>query len=154
MRGPEVGAVRIRDLMRADEAAWRHLWAGYLSFYEATLSQETTDLTWERVAGDDPAFGGLVAEDTDGAIVGIANYILHPSTWGTMPFCLLNDLYVSPAARGKGAGRALIDALIARGRESGWARVYWVTKENNATARILYDSYGPADGFVRYTVKL
>ncbi|MGN6484811.1 MAG: GNAT family N-acetyltransferase [Thermomicrobiales bacterium] len=152
----EPAAVTIRDLGREDETAWRDLWAGYLRFYEASLPQETTDLTWERVVGDDPAFGGLVAVDgnADGAILGIANYILHPSTWGTTPFCLLNDLYVSPAARGKGAGRALIDALIARGREQGWARVYWVTKESNATARVLYDSYGPADGFIRYTVKL
>ena len=146
--------VTIRDLRAEDEAAWRQHWADYLTFYEATLPQETTDLTWQRVAGDDPAFGGLVAVAGDGEIVGIANYILHPSTWGTTPFCLLNDLYVSPAARGKGAGRALIDALIARGQELDWARVYWVTKESNATARILYDSYGPADGFIRYTVKL
>lgn len=150
----ESGAVTIRDLTREDEVAWRDLWAGYLTFYEASLPQETTDLTWERVVGDDPAFGGLVAVDVDGAVLGIANFILHPSTWGTTPFCLLNDLYVAPAARGKGAGRALIDALIARGREQEWARVYWVTKEANATARILYDAYGPADGFIRYTVKL
>jgi GNAT superfamily N-acetyltransferase len=149
-----MSGVVIRDLTRRDEPDWRELWAGYLTFYEATLPQETTDLTWERVVGDDPAFGGLVAIDDDGVIVGIANYILHPSTWGTTPFCLLNDLYVSQAARGKGAGRALIDALIARGKGEGWARVYWVTKENNATARVLYDTYSPADGFIRYTVKL
>lgn len=150
----ETKAVTIRDLNPDDEAAWRELWADYLTFYEARLPQETTDLTWQRVAGDDPAFGGLVAVDGKGAILGIANYILHPSTWGTTPFCLLNDLFVSPQARGNGAGRALIDALVARGKEQDWARVYWVTKETNATARILYDTYGSADGFIRYTVKL
>jgi GNAT superfamily N-acetyltransferase len=150
------GAVTVRDVGRADEAAWRELWAGYLAFYEATLPPETTDRTWERLVGDDPAFHGLVAVDggPDGTVVGIANAILHPSSWSEAPFCLLNDLYVSPAARGRGAGRALIDALIARGRERGWARVSWVTKETNATARVLYDTYGPADGFIRYTVKL
>ena len=151
-RSPDV---RIRDIEPADEAVWRELWGNYLTFYEATLPQSTTDLTWTRISGDDPAFGSLVAVDTiSGEIVGITNFILHPSSWSETPFCLLNDLFVSPEARGKGAGRALIQHLIERARTEGWARVYWVTKESNATARTLYDSFSPADGFIRYTVKV
>ena len=36
--------------------------------------------------------------------------------------------------------------------EQGWSRVYWVTKEDNARARRLYDRFAPADGFIRYSV--
>jgi len=105
--------------------------------------------------GEDQAFGGLVAEDTaTGSIFGIANFILHPSTWSETPFCLLNDLHVSSAARGRGAGRALVQYLIELARIEGWARVYWVTKKDNATARTLYDSFAPADGFIRYSIKI
>lgn len=146
-------SIRIRPIEATDEAAWRDLWAGYLTFYEAALPESTTDATWSRIIGDDDAFGGLVAEhEATGAILGIANFILHPSTWSESSFCLLNDLFVSPQARGLGAGRALIQHLIALGKSKGWARVYWVTKEDNAVARTLYDSFAPADGFIRYNI--
>lgn len=146
-------SIRIRPIEATDEAAWRDLWAGYLTFYVAALPESTTDTAWSRIVGDDEAFGGLVAEhEATGAVVGIANFILHPSTWSEQSFCLLNDLFVSPEARGLGAGRALIQHLIALGKAEGWARVYWLTREDNAVARTLYDSFAPADGFIRYNV--
>jgi GNAT superfamily N-acetyltransferase len=146
-------AVVIRPMEVADETVWRTLWSGYLDFYESTLPQSTTDFTWQRIIGDDPAFGALVAE-RDGTVIGFANYVLHPITWAELPVCLLHDLFVLPEARGAGAGRKLIAALIDLARSQRWARVYWVTKESNTTARMLYDSFAPADGFIRYTVKV
>jgi ribosomal protein S18 acetylase RimI-like enzyme len=89
-----------------------------------------------------------------GATVGLANYVLHPYTWGPAQVCYLEDLYVAPEARGAGVGRRLIEHLVEEGRQRGWARVYWHTREDNADARRLYDRFGPADGFVRYTVPL
>ena len=145
--------IRIRPVTSADETAWRTLWAGYLEFYESSLPQSTTDATWLKICGNDPAFGCLVAE-RNGDVIGIANYVLHPITWAEFPVCLLHDLYVSPAARGFGAGRKLIDALIDLAKSERWARVYWLTKESNAAARMLYDTFAPTDGFIRYTVKL
>lgn len=145
--------VEIRPIEASDEPEWRRLWAGYLDFYESTLPQATTDATWTRIIGNDSAFGGLVAE-YQGQVLGIANYVLHPFTWSELPACLLHDLYVVPEARGRGAGRRMIEYLIEKATADDWARVYWVTKENNATARVLYDRFGPADGFIRYTVKV
>lgn len=148
-------AVRIRPVTPADEMSWRELWAAYLAFYEAALPQATTDSAWDRIVGADTAVGGIVAEDiATETILGIANYVLHPFTWSEHPACLLHDLYVTPEARGRGTGRALIQHLIDRARKDGWARVYWVTREDNATARTLYDRFAPADGFIRYTVKI
>ena len=45
--------------------------------------------------------------------------------------------------RGCGAGRALIEALVARARRERWYRVYWMTKAGNQTARKLYDRITP-----------
>jgi len=86
--------------------------------------------------------------------VGFANFVLHPFTWSELPACLLEDLYVAPAARGRGIGRLLIEHLVERARSEGWARVYWHTRAGNTTARRLYDRFCPADGFVRYTIAL
>lgn len=147
------GDLVIRDATPADEERWRELWAGYLTFYEATLSDDVTSATWSRILDPDVPVDALVAE-RGGQVAGFAVYVVHPIPWSAEPACLLHDLFVDPATRSGGAGRALIDALIARARAEGWARVYWVTKHDNERARLLYDQYGPADGFIRYTVKL
>jgi len=145
--------VTVREVVPEDEAAWRELWAEYLAFYEATLPEAVTELTWARILAPDPAFQAVVAE-TDGAVVGFANVVLHDFTWSDRPAGLLHDLYVRPEIRGTGVGRALIQHVIDQGRREGWNRVYWLTKEDNAVARRLYDTFEPADGFVRYRIGL
>jgi GNAT superfamily N-acetyltransferase len=64
--------------------------------------------------------------------------------------CYLQDLFTTPAARGQGVGRALIEAVYAKAREAGSPRVYWHTHETNATARRLYDEIAEMSGFLVY----
>lgn len=141
--------IDIRPLGAGDRAAWEPLWAGYLSFYGATVAPETTDATWGRLL--DPAEPmhvlGAFAEDT---LVGIVHYIFHRSTWTVGDYCYLQDLFTAEAARGRGAGRALIEAVYARARDAGAGRVYWLTQEGNATARALYDTLADRPGFIQY----
>jgi GNAT superfamily N-acetyltransferase len=54
----------------------------------------------------------------------------------------MNDLFVAESARGKGAGRALIEAAAAAGRERGASQLEWATAPDNLTAQRLYDSTG------------
>ena len=56
------------------------------------------------------------------------------------------------AARAVGA--KLIEAVAAIARERGCARLYWTTKEDNATARSLYDRIARFNGFIRYDYAL
>ena len=66
--------------------------------------------------------------------------------------CYLQDLFTAPEARGQGAGRALIAAVIDWARDRGCVRVYWNTQASNATARRLYDQVAENKGFIRYQV--
>jgi len=60
---------------------------------------------------------------------------------------------VTPSARGRGIGGALIEWLRNAMRAEGWARLYWHTREDNAHARKLYDRFAEADDFVRYVIR-
>ena len=143
----------IRDAEPGDEAAWRSLWSQYLAFYDVTLTPEVTAATWARLM--DPASPmKMRLAVVDGVPVGFAIHLHHPSTWVAGEDCYLEDLFLAPAARGKGLGRALIDDLIALARARGWHRLYWHTDEGNATARKLYNSYVQTDGHVRYRLRL
>jgi len=147
-----VPATAIRDALPADEAAWRRLWAGYLDFYGTELPEEVTAATWRRILDRaSPVFARLT--ERDGAVVGFSLSVLHEGTWTVAPICYLEDLFVAPEARGTGAGRALIEDLIALARARGWARLYWHTRADNP-ARRLYDGFTPADGYVRYRLHL
>ncbi len=143
----------IRTVRADDETVWRELWAGYLAFYETTLPDVVTDTTWARIISTDETFQAIVAE-LEGAVIGFANVVLHDFTWSDHPAGLLHDLFVQPEIRGSGAGLALIRHVIDQGKREGWNRVYWMTKEDNDVARRLYDTFAPADGFVRYRVGL
>jgi GNAT superfamily N-acetyltransferase len=135
----------------ADEPVWRVLWDGYCEFYETVVPPDVTAETWRRLLEPGGPVEGLVAE-RDGEVVGFVNCVIHPSTWATAESCYLEDLFVSPAARGTGAGRALIEAVVERARSRGLEKVYWHTREDNSRARALYDTFTKADDFVRYVV--
>lgn len=143
----------IRDIAPADEAAWRALWAAYCRFYKADVPEAVTANTWAMIMDPAPSVRALVAE-AGGAVVGFATYVVHPYTWSTKQACYLEDLFVSEALRGRGIGRALIQALVDRAPAEGWGRIYWNTQEDNVAARALYDRFTPRDAFVRYLVAI
>ncbi|HEY4370824.1 MAG TPA: GNAT family N-acetyltransferase [Burkholderiales bacterium] len=145
--------MQIRKIEAGDEADWRRLWAGYCSFYEADLSSDVTARTWRRLLDPAAPVHAIVAVADDGALIGLANYVIHENTWELKPVCYLEDLFVDPAARAQGTGRALIGWLKAAMQSEGWSRLYWMTRENNYRARGLYDKFTPRDAFVRYVIK-
>lgn len=144
--------VIVRAVEPGDSAAWREMWRGYNTFYGVTLPENVSETTWKRILDPASMVNALLATDAAGNALGFANYVLHPYTWGEGQICYLEDLFVRPEARGQGAGRALIEALIQLSQERGWDRLYWVTHEDNTTARKLYDSFGKADDYVRYVL--
>lgn len=144
---------RIRAVAAEDWAGWLPLWRGYVAFYGATVPDAVTEATWRRLLDPAVPLLGHVAE-RGGAVVGFSTAVLHEGTWTTAPTCYLEDLFVDPALRGGGVGRALIQNLIDLGRSRGWSRLYWHTQAGNATARRLYDSFVQADDFVRYRLAL
>ncbi len=147
-------AVTIRAAEARDEMAWRELWSDYCAFYEVVVPEAATAETWRRILDATSPVKALVAEETDGTLLGFANYVLHPHTWTEKTLCYLEDLFVAREARGKSIGYALIERLVAMGRENNWDRVYWHTNAENATARRLYDRFTPADDTVRYVIRL
>lgn len=145
--------MKIRDTTPDDHAAWLALWQGFLTFYETDLDPAITDYTWTRLIDPANPMKMRLAE-ADARLVGFAIHQHHPSTWVLGDDCYLEDLYVAPDQRGKGIGRALMEDLQQMAKSNGWNRLYWHTNHDNTAARRLYDSFTPADGFIRYRFAL
>jgi GNAT superfamily N-acetyltransferase len=140
----------IRAVAEADFAPWEQLWQAYLRFYRAEVSDAVTAATFRRLCDQTDGMIGLVATDQDGALVGLAHLVFHPSTWSTDQYCYLEDLFVNPSARGTGTARELLDAVFAEAERRGAARTYWETQEFNGPARSLYDQVAHRTSFVIY----
>lgn len=139
----------IRPVGPGERAAWEPLWKGYQTFYKVALAEDTNAVTWARLHdADEPMF--VLGAYVDGKLSGIVHYLFHRSTWTPGNYCYLQDLYVAEEARGRGLGRALIEAVYQAAREKGASRVYWLTHETNAQARALYDTLADRPGFIQY----
>lgn len=139
----------IRTIRAADHHQWDILWRGYLDFYGTTIPGAVTELTWQRLLDPEAPIQGFCAEE-DGKLLGIVHYLFHPVTWAAGPRCYLEDLFTAPEARGKGVGRALIEAVYAAADARGADQVYWLTQDSNATARRLYDQVAKVTPFIKY----
>jgi GNAT superfamily N-acetyltransferase len=140
----------IRPLETADWEGWSALWAGYLEFYRADLPAETSRATFERLCESGDDLFGLLALDEDGSALGLANCVVHATTWSRQPKCYLEDLFVSPAARGSDLGQALLRAVKQAATDRDAPDVYWHTQQYNGRARSLYDVVGRPTSFVVY----
>jgi len=102
--------------------------------------------------GEPRAFFGQVAVLPDGRIVGYALYHFTWSSFRTNPRMWLEDLFVEEAARGSGAGEALMRAFAADALAQGCHRVDWHVLEWNP-ARGFYERLGARradDGMLQY----
>jgi GNAT superfamily N-acetyltransferase len=91
--------------------------------------------------GDTPRFTAIIAE-VDAAPAGFALYFTTYSTWRGHHGLRLEDLYVTPAMRGKGIGRALLAHLARTAVEQGCPRLEWDVLEWNAPAIAVYERVG------------
>lgn len=145
-------AVAIRRIHAGDEAQWRSLWAKYLAYYESSVSESVFCETFRRLLSEDSGeFRGLVAQSEDGNLVGIVHYLFHRHCWRIENVTYLQDLFVDPAVRGGGVGRALMEAVYEAADAAGAPSVYWLTEEFNSTARKLYNRVGKATPFIKYS---
>jgi len=145
---PAVRPARVADCARILELIMD------LAVYERAGHEVKTTEDQLRTAlfGPHPAAYALVAEPGRGTVVGFALYFLSFSTWQGVHGIYLEDLYVSPAHRGTGLGKALLQSLAAIAVSRGYARFEWSVLDWNAPSIEFYALMGavPMDGWTVY----
>lgn len=141
--------LQIRPITADDHAAWLPLWQAYQHFYQAEIPAETSAVTWQRFLDPaEPVHAALAWRD--GQAIGLVHWIFHRSCWTVGDYCYLQDLYVAESIRGGGVGRALIEQVYVAAQAAGANRVHWLTQEDNAQARLLYERIASRSGFIQY----
>jgi GNAT superfamily N-acetyltransferase len=136
------GGFRIRRATRRDVPTILALIRG-LADYEK-LSHEV-EATAERLRhhgfGPRRYFETLLCE-REGEAIGFALYFYTYSTFLARPTLYLEDLFVRPDERGRGAGRALLGALATLARERGCGRMEWAVLDWNTPSIKFYEALG------------
>jgi ribosomal protein S18 acetylase RimI-like enzyme len=135
----------IQRVAEADLPQLLPLMRGYCDFYRTAPSDEAL-LVLSRALIEDPQREGvqLIARDTagNGEGFGFATVFWTWSTTRAVRIAVMNDLFVAPGARRRGAGEALIDACLEVAREGAAALLQWQTAPDNRIAQALYDRVG------------
>ena len=130
---------------RPDEAGLVLSFVRELAEYEKLLHEVKVDAAGIAAAlfGPHPRAFCDIAE-ADGAPIGFALWFYNFSTFEGAFGIYLEDLFVVPEARGRGAGVALMRRLAQRCRDEGLARLEWAVLDWNAPSIAFYDRLGAA----------
>jgi GNAT superfamily N-acetyltransferase len=121
-----------------------------LAEYEKAAEQAiATEADFTRdLFGESPRVHALVVEES-GEVIAYAFYFLNYSTWLGRHGIYLEDLYVRPAHRGRGHGKALLIRLAQECVEKGYGRLDWSVLDWNTPSRDFYASLG-AEGLTEW----
>ncbi|PIA68811.1 GNAT family N-acetyltransferase [Pseudomonas sediminis] len=114
-----------------------------LAIYEKAEHEVKTDAAGicNSLFAEDSTAHGLICEN-DGQPIGYAVYFFNYSTWLGKHGLYLEDLYISPEARGLGAGKALLRHLAQLAVARGCGRFEWSVLDWNTPAIDFYESFG------------
>lgn len=144
---PPSSSVTVRPAAPADAAIIAEL-ANALDAEHGGVLPFTPEIVLRDAFGERPHFAVLLAE-TEAGVIGYALFTNTYNSYRAAPGLWLMDLYITPAGRGLGVGKALMAALgreaMARGAESLWLPV----AETNARAIRFYEGLGSFDDHMK-----
>jgi len=138
-------ALRIRTITAADAEAVVRLWSDFAQYLRELGDTDEQNFGVEAYLrdgfGPDPVFTGIIAE-RDGDAIGYLLYHFGYDSDRAMRFLYVVDLWVDPAARRGGVGRALMAEAAARCRAKGGGELSWAVFTPNRLAAAFYERLG------------
>ena len=146
--------LEICDIQQKHYEVWIELYHKYAEYYQVDIPKDNFDLTWKWLTSENYPFWGILA-NVDSKIVGFAHFRSLPSPLDSCEVGFLDDLFVLQEYRGKKIGYSLIEKVHQIGKSKNWPYINWITKDDNYTARTLYDKISTKTdwNFYELTVK-
>jgi ribosomal protein S18 acetylase RimI-like enzyme len=139
------GPLHIRTIKAADAEPVVRMWSDFARYLRELGDTDEQNFGVEAFLrdgfGPDPAFSGIIAE-RDGGAVGYLLYHFGYDSDQAMRVAYIVDLWVDPAARRGGVGRALMGEAAARCRAKGGRTLIWSVFTPNKLAAAFYEGLG------------
>ncbi len=144
----------ISPLKPSDRSQWELLYKAYADFYRVSMNDEILDTVWSWIFDDTQPFFSLIAKNNAGNGIAIMHFREMPSPLRGQFVGFLDDLFVTPKARGSGCVQALYDELNQFGKARGWPLIRWITADNNYQARASYDKIADRTHWITYQMNI
>jgi GNAT superfamily N-acetyltransferase len=144
--------VVVRPAEREDRPQLLGLIEGYFAFYHTPFDPPKVEALLDLLE-ENPGLGVQLVADADGGLQGFASLYACVDTLVADRILVMNDLFVDPSLRNHGVGAALFAACLTYATAHGYARLDWVTAEDNRDAQRFYDRHGGRRGpWVSYSL--
>ncbi|MFL6374657.1 MAG: GNAT family N-acetyltransferase [Pyrinomonadaceae bacterium] len=140
--------VAVRKATRADAARVAEFAVALFELHAGWNPRRFTQIATregaERFYGDRAEQGSVLVAESDGEVVGFAYFEYEPMLYAELAtnVAWLHDIYVEPAARGKGAGDALIAGVREEAKQLGANKVLLSVAVQNAAGQRLFERNG------------
>ncbi len=143
----------VRPAEREDRLQLLDLIRGYFAFYRTPFDGPKVEALLDLLE-QAPGLGVQLVADADGRLQGFASLYACVDTLVADRILVMNDLFVDPSVRNQGIGAALFDASLAYATAHGYARLDWVTAQDNRDAQRFYERHAGRRGpWVSYSAK-
>ena len=146
--------ITVNHLTETDKQDWQKLYRGYAEFYNMPMEQNTLDNVWSWIHNNEKEFYGLIARNNKNQAVGLMHFRAMPSPLRGSEVGFLDDLFITPEARGTDVIDLLYKELNDFGSRQGWPFIRWITAENNYRARNVYDKISQKTAWVTYQLDI
>ena len=139
MKFTTVPGLRIREAVKQDTALILALITELAEYGNLAHEVTATERALEEALFGTRPFAEVVIAEYEGEAVAFALYFQNFSTFLGRPGIYLEDLFVRPASRGKGIGRALLVYLAKLAKKRNCGRLEWIVLDSNQPALKFYD---------------
>lgn len=141
--------LRLRDAGREDLDLVLHFIRALAEYEKLAHEVKADAATLGRFLFEEPRRAEALIAEWDGRPVGFAVWYYSFSTFLGRPSLYVEDVFVEPAMRGKGIGKAVFAHLAARALAQGCGRMEWSVLDWNAPSIAFYRSLGakPREGW-------
>jgi ribosomal protein S18 acetylase RimI-like enzyme len=146
--------ISVAPIASSQRDEWDRLYAAYAEFYRSPQTAAMRDRVWGWLHDPLHALDGRIATASDGSCIGLVHFRPFARPLAASVGGYIDDLFVAPEWRGRGAADALIEAVKAEGRQRGWSVLRWITADDNLRAQRFYERVGERTGWVTYQIPL
>lgn len=143
------GALSVRPAAAGDREGWKRLWNAWQSHMEGRVPDAAIERSWQKLTTPGSGLTCLMIFD-DGEPLGFAMLSVTFFAWTGENILYLQDLFVTPEARGRGIGAALLQGVYAHADAVKAPQVFWMVDEVDAELQAFYARHAVRSPYVRY----